>query len=155
MDLDEIRGSRTVRVEGSPETLYGMVSDVTRMGEWSPETYSAEWVDGATGPAVGARFKGKNRRGKLKWSTTCTVLAADAGKEFTFVVGTPEKGSTRWSYTFAPSGSGAEVTESWQALKYGWFAKMFAKPEKTIARLDEGMATTLANFKSHAEHPAA
>jgi len=28
--------SQTVHVNASPEDLYEMVSDVTRMGEWSP-----------------------------------------------------------------------------------------------------------------------
>ena len=64
------RGEASVRVAAAPEKVYELVSDVTRMGEWSPETTSAEWIDGATGPAVGARFKGRNRNGVARWSTT-------------------------------------------------------------------------------------
>ena len=56
-----------------------MVSDVTRMGEWSPETIRCTWIDGATGPAVGARFKGTNRRGIFRWSTKPEIVVADRG----------------------------------------------------------------------------
>ena len=34
------------------------MSDVTKIGSYSPETFEAQWLDGATGPAVGARFRG-------------------------------------------------------------------------------------------------
>jgi uncharacterized protein YndB with AHSA1/START domain len=47
-------------VNASPETVFAMVSDLTRMGEWSPENQGGQWVKGATGPAVGAQFKGRN-----------------------------------------------------------------------------------------------
>jgi hypothetical protein len=54
------------------------------MGEWSPETYSCTWIHGATGSVVGARFKGRNRRGLLRWSNTPEVIAAESGREFAF-----------------------------------------------------------------------
>jgi hypothetical protein len=60
----------TVRqlIEAPREVVYDLVTDVTRMGEWSPECVACEWVDGATGPAVGARFRGRNRHGLARWS---------------------------------------------------------------------------------------
>ena len=69
--------------------MWGLVSDVTRIGRYSPETFGAEWIEGATGPALGARFRGhvnRNRRG-IKYSTSCTVTACDPGKTFSFGVG--------------------------------------------------------------------
>lgn len=74
------------------------MSDVTRVGEWSPENVGGMWLDGATAPVVGARFKGTNRRGRTKWSTTCEVIAAAPGREFAFVTGTSIKPQTRWRY---------------------------------------------------------
>ena len=62
------RGLALTEVCASPSQLYDAVSDVRRMGEWSPECQRCEWIDEAVGPAVGARFKGRNRRGIIRWS---------------------------------------------------------------------------------------
>jgi len=64
-------------ISAPADTVYRFVSDVTRMGEWSPETTGCGWINGADGPAVGARFKGTNKHGSKTWSTVCTVVAAD------------------------------------------------------------------------------
>jgi len=88
------KGEVHVQVDAPPAVVYGVVSDVRRMGEWSPETIKCEWLDGATGPAVGARFKGSNKRGALRWSTKPTVVAVDPGREFAFEVGS----DVRWTY---------------------------------------------------------
>ena len=48
----------------------------------------AEWLDGATGPALGVRFRGhvkRNEIGPVYW-TTCRVTACDPGREFGFAV---------------------------------------------------------------------
>ena len=74
-----MRGSVTVNVEAPPERIWDLVSDVTRIGRYSPETFEAEWVDGATGPAVGAKFKGHVKRngvGPVYW-TLCTVTVCE------------------------------------------------------------------------------
>src|SRR5919112_147976 len=109
-------GSVTVHVQAPPETVYALVSDVTRMGEWSPETVRCRWVGGATGPEVGARFKGSNRRGMLRWSTTPRVTAADPGREFAFVVTLPVLGQemTEWRYRLEPAPDGGpDVTQAY------------------------------------------
>lgn len=105
--------ARTVRVAAPPEQVWDLVADVTQMGRWSPETTGAEWVHGASGPAVGARFRGANRR-KAPWSTTCTVTACERGRRFDFRVG---KGETTWSYSFVAVEGGCEVTESFTVVK--------------------------------------
>jgi uncharacterized protein YndB with AHSA1/START domain len=101
-------------IAASPETVYDLVSDVTRMGAWSPETASCRWVGGATGPAVGARFVGSNRRGPLLWSTACRVTAADRGREFSFTVTLAGLPVSDWRYTFVEDGDGCRVVETWQ-----------------------------------------
>lgn len=101
-------------IAAPPDRLYAMVSDVTRMGEWSPECFRCTWVRGATGPAVGARFRGWNRKGWRRWWTDATVTKAEPGKEFAFAVssfGLPVAG---WGYRFEPSADGGTVvTEYW------------------------------------------
>ena len=62
------------------ETVRTLVSDVTQMGEWSPEAVGAEWLGGATGPTVGACFKGSNQRGRRRWSTKAEVVEAEPGR---------------------------------------------------------------------------
>jgi hypothetical protein len=66
--------SVTVHMAASPEKVWALVSDVTRIGEFSPETFEAQWLDGATGPAVGAKFRGhvkRNGKGPVYWTTRC------------------------------------------------------------------------------------
>lgn len=101
------------RVPASPDVVYAMVSDVTRMGSWSPETTSCRWLAGATGPAVGVRFRGTNRRGPLLWQTTCRVTAADPGRRFAFDVHFGPLPIASWAYDLVPDGDGCRVTESW------------------------------------------
>jgi len=72
-------GEVATHVQASPDVVYGLVSDVRRMGEWSPETYWCEWTGGATGAEVGARFRACNRRGLLRWRNTPEVITATPG----------------------------------------------------------------------------
>ena len=147
-------GEARTHIEASPETVYAMVADVTRMGEWSPENLGGEWLEGATGPAVGARFKGKNKR-KAGWTTKCTITVADPGREFAFDVG---KGETRWRYRFEPAGEGTDVSESFEIVKEpGAIGKFFTKLGTGLpwsereADMQRGVEQTLANLKAAAE----
>ena len=149
-DHDEV----TIDIAAPPETVYGLVSDITRMGEWSPECRRAEWVGDATGPAVGAQFKGHNKLGIIRWSTTPTVKVADPGREFTFETGKPGKEQTRWTYRFTPKEGGTELTESFEALTYGAFQKLTAKPAKRAAKLTGDIELTLERIKQAAEGSA-
>ncbi len=66
-----MKGEVTVRMDAPPEKVWALVSDVTRIGEFSPETFEAEWTRGSTGPEVGASFKGHVKRngvGPTYWS---------------------------------------------------------------------------------------
>ena len=138
----------TVHIAATPDAVYRVVTDVTRMGEWSPETRKCEWLDGATGPAVGARFKGSNKRGLLSWSTKPKVVVADPGKEFAFEIET----DVRWTYRFAADDGGTQVTESFEMLRdLRWY---YALVERWVMRVDDrradlerGMAETLQRLK--------
>src|ERR1700730_16264824 len=84
--MSKLNHSASIVVAGSPEDLYDMVSDVTRMGEWSPVCKTCWWDEGA-GPAVGAWFTGRNELPDRTWETRSEVVAADPGHGFAFVVG--------------------------------------------------------------------
>jgi len=105
----------SVDIAAGPTTLYDMISDVTRMGEWSPENVGCTWLGGATGPAVGAKFKGKNQRGWRKWSTVNEVVEADPGKAFAFRTSSFGMAVAQWSYRFDGDDQAGRctVTESW------------------------------------------
>jgi uncharacterized protein YndB with AHSA1/START domain len=149
-----VEGQATIHIDAPPEMLYAMISDVTRMGEWSPETHTCVWIEGATGPAVGARFKGSNKRGILRWSTKPTVKVADPGKEFTFDVGSPGKEDTRWSYKLTPKDGGTDLTESFESLRYTLFFKIVSPPKRRKRQLHEGVEKTLERIKQAAEGSA-
>jgi uncharacterized protein YndB with AHSA1/START domain len=118
MHEGELRGvTRTIAAD--PATVYRLVSDVTRIGEWSPEARSARWLGGATGAVPGARFRGYNRWGLVMWARTCEVEEAEPGKRFVFRTlpgpGVPD--STRWAYELEDVPGGTRVTESYEILE--------------------------------------
>ncbi len=122
MSDPDVKVSRTI---GAPaHELWEKVSDVTRMGEWSPETTSCKWIKGATGPAVGAKFKGDNRIGRRKWSTGAEVVECEPGKSFVFDVSVGPITYARWGYHFEPSGDGTVVTETWKLTTTPLFLKL-------------------------------
>lgn len=109
--------SETIDVAIDPMTAWTTVTDVTRMGEWSPEATGAILI--TDGPiSAGTRFRGQNAIGGKKWSTTCTVTVADPGREFTFEVSAFGP-TARWTYEFEPIADGTRITESWVDLRRG------------------------------------
>ncbi|HTT86485.1 MAG TPA: SRPBCC family protein [Acidimicrobiales bacterium] len=146
--------SVTVRMAAPSQRIWDLVSDVTKIGRYSPETFEAQWLDGATGPAVGARFRGhvkRNGKGPVYW-TTCTVLVSEPGREFTFGVGPKDRPLNVWSYKLQPAGDGTDVTESFQLaplllLRLYWRLLGWARGRRN--RND--MRTTLERVKAEVE----
>ena len=134
------------------ERIYDLVADVTQMHRFSPENTSAAWLNGATGPAVGAKFKGTNRLGKAKWTTKPTVTAADRGTRFAFKV--PGGAGAEWSYTFETVDGGTRVTESMvQAKRSPAIIRLIQRRNGVTdraANLREAMNTTLAGLAAAA-----
>jgi hypothetical protein len=149
-----MHGSVTVHMAASPDRVWDAVSDVTRIGRYSPETFEAEWLDGATGPAVGARFRGHVKRngwGPTYW-TTCTVTASEPGREFAFGVGPTGKPLNVWRYEIKAAGDGSDVTESFQLadrfdLKLYWTLLGWARGRTNC----NGMQKTLERIKADVE----
>ena len=152
--MTNLRYSESILVARSPEDLYDMVSDVTRMGEWSP-VCKACWWDEGDGPRPGAWFSGRNELPERTWETRSRVVVADRGREFAFLV----RGSwVRWGYTFAPVDAGTQVTESWEFLPdgiAGFHERFGPDAEAQIANRTEaarrGIPVTLAALKQAAE----
>jgi len=148
-------------IEASPETLYDIVSDVTRTPEMSPEIAECVWLDGATGPAVGARFKARNSVGRgPDWHNTPVVIAADRGREFAFSRTETGAGTVEWRYLFSPEGNGTRVTESYEFIRpvswFGWFIidTLYGQKDRR-GDLRRGMEQTLdrlAELATRVEH---
>jgi uncharacterized protein YndB with AHSA1/START domain len=149
-----MRDSVTVHISAAPDKVWDLVSDVTRIGEFSPETFEAKWADGATGPAVGARFRGhvkRNGRGPIYW-TTCQVVECVPAEVFSFAVLTGGRALNTWSYRLAAAGDGTDITESFQleptlALRTYWALLGWARGKTNR----NGMQQTLDRVKAVVE----
>ena len=114
-------------INASSDAVWALVSDLPRMGEWSPENKGGEWLGGATGPALGAKFKGNNTNGKKKWSTTATVTECVPGREFGFdVVSGPVK-VAHWGYAIESTGAGTCIVTESTTDRRSKFAARFGK----------------------------
>jgi uncharacterized protein YndB with AHSA1/START domain len=140
-------------IDAPATRVWSMISDITRMGEWSPEATGGAWIKGASGPAVGAKFTGMNRNGRKKWSTTCTVTAAEPGHRFAFAVDVGPIAISAWSFDIDEQGSGCTITETWTDRR-GRLAKMLGKPASGVAERDShnrvGMEHTLQQLAAAA-----
>jgi len=153
-----MKGSVTVHVAAPPAEVWDLVSDVTRIGEFSPETFEARWLADATGPQAGARFRGhvrRNGRGPVYW-TTCTVVTSDPGREFAFAVNGPgDTTINTWRYQLAPAADGTDVTESFELPgtlpnRLYWSVAGRARMRTNL----DGMRVTLEAMKAVAERGA-
>lgn len=104
--------SRSTTVDAPPERVWALVSDLPRMGEYSPEAAGGVWVRGG-GPAVGSVFRGRNGRGARRWSTLSEVVRCVPGREFAFQVRAAGMVTAEWAYEVEPVGAGCRLTETW------------------------------------------
>ena len=93
-------------VSATPEEVWKLVTDLPRMGEWSPENRGGTWVKGATGAAVGAHFAGKNKNGKKSWNTKVVVNACDEPRKFSFALTVMGANWCDWVFEIEPTASG-------------------------------------------------
>ncbi|MEV7968972.1 SRPBCC family protein [Sphaerisporangium sp. NPDC088356] len=148
--MDEV----CLKIDAPPRKVWDLVTDVTRYGEWSPESTGGRWLAGVGG-RVGASFRGHNRRGPFRWATTCTVVEWERPRRFTFEV---ELSRMRWGYRLMPDGDGTVLCE-WRehigspvgpvraVLALGFLGR------DREALMVEGMRSTLRRIKAAAEKP--
>jgi Polyketide cyclase / dehydrase and lipid transport len=134
-------------------TIWDLIADVTNTGRFSPETFEAEWLDGASGPAVGARFRGhvkRNEIGPVYW-TTCRVTACERGQTFGFEVMVGSAAVNNWHYQLAPGDGGTEVTESFWTPEPMLLRPFTFLGEPRRRRNVRDMTTTLQRIKAEVE----
>jgi hypothetical protein len=152
--VSELKMSESIHVAATPEQVYALVADVTRMGDWSPICKACWWDEGA-GPQVGAWFTGRNVTAERTWETRSQVVAAEPGRKFAWEV---NDGWVYWGYEMAAEDGGTRLTESWELLPKGvagFHERYGDTAEDEIAQRVEaagtGIPATLAAIKETAE----
>ncbi|MCV7355551.1 SRPBCC family protein [Mycolicibacterium fluoranthenivorans] len=145
--------SADVTIAASPEAVYALITDLQTMATLAEETHAMEWVTG-NAAAPGAVFKGHNRNGSKKWTTKCTVTAAEPGRTFAFDVKSTGLPIAHWRYDITATDGGCTVTEQTWDRRPGWF-KPLAGLATGVSNRDtanaEHIKVTLARLKAKAE----
>jgi hypothetical protein len=150
-----------VHVEASPAQLWPLVTDIDLPARFSSEFCGGRWLDGAEGPAVGARFAGRNRHPAAgEWETTSYVVACEPERVFAWAVADPEHPSATWRFELEPEAGGTRLRQ-WARMgpgRSGLSPAIEARPdqeERIVARrLDEwraNMRATVEGIKAQAE----
>lgn len=147
-------------IDAAPEVLYDVVADVTRMPELSPEIVACEWLDGASGPGVGVRFRATNHSGRgPDWRNTPVITVAERGRELAFSRTEKGAGTIVWRYVFTPEASGTRVAESYEVTRpvslFGWFVigVLYGNKDRR-GDLRRGMTETLRRLAALTERSA-
>src|ERR1041384_7583954 len=144
----------TITVHAPAETVWRVISDVTRVGEWSGECRSCEWVGDVAEPSPGARFRGGNRRGLMRWTRLSEIDVADAPNEMVWhtIAGPIQRDSTEWRVRLRPTPEGTEVTESFRVLRLSRALEIFFGLIQPAHRdRSKDLADDLARLKSVVE----
>ena len=145
-----------------PGAVWQIVADVTRTGQWSHECRRVRWLGPAAAPAPGARFRGSNRSGWLRWQRVCEMLTVNPPRELAWrTLSTPlYPDSTLWRIALQPAGTGTRITETYQVVKLSppWLDRLMAlaNPSHTdrAAVLDGDMRRLAALAASTETTPA-
>ena len=155
----------TVQVQtwigASPGRVWELVSDIELMPAMSQELQSVEWLDGASEPAVGAKFIGRSKHEALgEWATTSHVIECEPERVFAWAVEDPANPTAIWRFGLEPKNGGTELSE-WMQMGPARSGLSFAidrMPEKEqkivyvrMREFEQNMAATLAHIKKLAE----
>jgi uncharacterized protein YndB with AHSA1/START domain len=148
-------------IDATPERVWELVSDVDLMPSMSVELQSVEWLDGATGPAPGAKFVGRSRHEALgEWATTSYVVEFEPGRVFAWAVQDPDRPTAVWRFRLTPKDGGTRLSE-WMQMGPGRSGLSLAidrmpdKEQKIVfvrmREFERNIAATLAQIKKLAE----
>ena len=144
-----LTGSASITIVRPVAEVFAAVSDITRMGEWSPECVACRWADGVDGPALGSEFSGDNvaKMGPLtlkKWTTTSEITGYEPDALFEFVA----EGYSTWRYEFEDREGSTVVTESFSFPPPEGVQKfLYETVMRRSKNMVKGMAATLGRLK--------
>lgn len=148
-----VEGSASIVIRRPAAEVFAALSDITRMGEWSPECVAGRWVPPATGPTLGARFEGDNVAAVgpvtlKRWTTTSEVTELVPDRVFEFSA----EGYTTWRYELAEHDGSTTVTESYAHPPYaGWQRLVYGVLARRSAAMVKGMERTLTRLRDRLE----
>jgi uncharacterized protein YndB with AHSA1/START domain len=149
----------TQHLDAPIDAVFAAVGDPATIARLSPELQRITWLDGAGGPAVGARYRGINRNGPFLWATVSTITAFDPPHVVAHEVGFLGRTFSRWRYELsaAPDG-GTTVTASTDDLRPAWFARVSVLGTGVVdrpARNRDNLAATLRALADQLESRSA
>jgi uncharacterized protein YndB with AHSA1/START domain len=147
----------TITVETSvaapADTVYGLITDLDAMAQFGEEVTAMKWAKG-NAATVGSVFRGSNRNGWHRWTTTCTVSEADAGRAFAWNVSSLGQPIARWRYEVTPTADGCTVVESMWDRRSSLLkstAHLLTGIRDRVGANEEHMRVTLERLKARAE----
>ena len=157
MDQPELRLSdcptaeESVLIAAPPQAVWPLVCDIRLPARFSSEFQGAQWLDGATGPALGARFTGRNHHpARGEWETTSTICEFEPERAFGWSVGGTERPAARWRFVLEPR-AGATRLSQWVQLgpgPSGISEVIAAMPDKESRILHRRLAEHRANMEA-------
>ncbi len=154
----------TQRVRCDVPTAWALVTDIDLPTRRSSELQGVEWLDGATGVEVGARFRGHNKHEALgEWSTVCQVTEVEedgAQRRWVYDVVGPDGAFATWAFEVEPTSDGVLIRQ-WGRMgpgSSGLTPAIEAMPDKEarivanrLAEWETDMRANLEWIKSQAE----
>ncbi|MDO3400200.1 SRPBCC family protein [Mycolicibacterium neoaurum] len=140
-----------IDIDAPPAKVWALISDLSRMPEWSPQTRKMKLLGSMR---VGAKTVNVNRRGLQAWPTTSTITAIEPERRLAFRV---DLNGTEWSYELEPIDGGTRVIESRRApngvkkVSTVLVNAMMGGVPSFEEELVDGMNQTLARIKAAAE----
>jgi uncharacterized protein YndB with AHSA1/START domain len=147
MDPTKRHVARTCRAEviaDAPiESVWRVIGDTARTGEWSHECHRIAWLGGVSTAAPGARFRGHNRSGWRRWNRACEVVTVDPPHQISWrTIPTPLfPNSTDWQFSLEPAGAGTRIVQTFRITKLPrWMDWIIART--TPEHIDRSSALT-------------
>ncbi len=114
----QTENSVAVTVDAGIDEVWDVVRDVQRVGEWSHECVGADWLGDSTSATPGARFRGRNRAGALRWGRVCEIVSA-APYELTWrtVPTALYPDSSEWRIALERVDAGTTICQSFRVLR--------------------------------------
>lgn len=156
----------SIDVRCDARSAWSLLTDVARIGEFSPECIAASWADDAP-PGVGSRFDGTNLTTatgpdgpyEFEWTRPCVVTAWERPRRFAYTVGDRYDGTpaTEWEFVIESVSEGCVVTQTFRHLPDGlsgprhWVEAHPSNADQIIASrtadIERGMHATLSAMK--------
>lgn len=144
-----------MQIDAPAALLYDLVADLDSMADLSPECAACWWLDGATSAVAGARFRGRSRRGRRRWTTTSEIIDAIPGRQISWKVTYWTRPVARWTYEFVAVAPGRTVVTErcvdQRRLVLRHTSAVITGARDRAVRNDDTMRTTLARLKAAAE----